>query len=73
MIEEEGELRDAIIKAGASPEKTAQIIDRDMLTSDDETLLYRSILSGTLDPEKLEYLSRDGFFASVPYGKQDTG
>lgn len=73
MIEEEGELRDAIIKAGASPEKTAQIIDKDMLTSDDETLLYRSILSGTLDPDKLDYLSRDGFFAGVPYGKQDTG
>ena len=72
MIEAEGELRDAIIKAGASPEKTAQIIDKDMLTSDDETLLYRSILSGTLDPDKLDYLSRDGFFAGVPYGKQDT-
>ena len=72
MIEAEGELRDAVIKAGASPEKTAQIIDKDMLTSDEETLLYRSILSGTLDPDKLDYLSRDGFFAGVPYGKQDT-
>lgn len=72
MIEAEGPLRDAIIRAGASPEKTAQIIDKDMLTSDEETLLYRSILSGTLDPDKLDYLSRDGFFAGVPYGKQDT-
>lgn len=72
MIEREGDLRNAIIKAGANPEKTAQIIDKDMLTADEETLLYRSILSGTLDPDKLDYLSRDGFFAGVPYGKQDT-
>ena len=43
-----------------------------MLIGDEETLLYRNILSGTLDPDKLDYLSRDGFFSGVPYGKQDT-
>lgn len=72
MIAQEGELKDAIIKTGAKPETVAAIIDKDMLTSDDETLIYRGILSGTLDPDKLDYLSRDGFFAGVPYGKQDT-
>lgn len=72
MIEKEGELRNAIAKTGANPDMTAQIIDKDTLSSNDETLLYRSILSGTLDPDKLDYLSRDGFFAGVPYGKQDT-
>lgn len=72
MISAEGELREAIIRTGANPDIVASIIDKDMLTSDDETLLYRGILSGTLDPDKLDYLSRDGFFAGIPYGKQDT-
>ena len=72
MIGQEGELKKAIIQTGAKPEIVAAIIDKDMLTSDDETLIYRGILSGTLDPDKLDYLSRDGFFAGVPYGKQDT-
>ena len=58
MILEEGELR--------------RIIDKDLLTGDEETLFYRNVLSGTLDPDKLDYLSRDGFFAGVPYGRQDT-
>lgn len=72
MIEQEGQLKTAIEATGATPAMVAAIIDKDMLTSDDETLLYRGILSGTLDPDKLDYLSRDGFFAGIPYGKQDT-
>ena len=72
MIEKEGELKDAIVLTGANPSTVAAIIDKDMLTSDEETLIYRGILSGTLDPDKLDYLSRDGFFAGIPYGKQDT-
>lgn len=72
MIEQEGELKEAVKKTGANPSTVAAIIDKDMLTSDEETLIYRGILSGTLDPDKLDYLSRDGFFAGIPYGKQDT-
>lgn len=72
MITAEGELKNAVINTGADPEIVAGIIDKDMLTSNEETLIYRSILSGTLDPDKLDYLSRDGFFAGIPYGKQDT-
>lgn len=72
MIRERQELRKAVEKTGADPEMVAAIIDKDLLTSDEETLFYRNVLSGTLDPDKLDYLSRDGFFAGIPYGKQDT-
>jgi HD superfamily phosphohydrolase len=29
------------------------------------------LLSGALDPDKLDYLTRDAYFTGVPYGKQD--
>ena len=72
MILEHKELGEAIDKTGADRVMTAAIIDKDLLSSDEETIFYRNVLSGTLDPDKLDYLSRDGFFAGVPYGKQDT-
>ncbi len=33
--------------------------------------MYRSLLSGPMDPDKLDYLNRDAFFCGVPYGIQD--
>lgn len=72
LITENAKLNKAIAKTGADPLFTAAIIDKDMLNADDEVQFYRSMLSGTLDPDKLDYLSRDGFFAGIPYGKQDT-
>lgn len=72
LIEEDEELGAAIIKAGADREMTAMIIDKDCTCCDPETSIYRRILSGTLDPDKLDYLSRDAFFAGIPYGRQDT-
>ena len=33
--------------------------------------LYRNLLSGVLDPDKLDYLNRDAYFCGVPYGVQD--
>ena len=36
-----------------------------------ELLFYRKLLSGALDPDKLDYLSRDGHYCGVPYGAQD--
>lgn len=73
LILAEGPLYEAIMNAGAEPEMTASIIDKDKPTSDEETALFRRLLSGTLDPDKLDYLSRDGYFSGLPYGKQDTG
>ena len=35
-------------------------------------IFFRSLLSGVLDPDKLDYLNRDAYFCGVPYGIQDT-
>jgi HD superfamily phosphohydrolase len=65
-------LRDAILACSADPEQVAAIIDSDRTNPNDrETLLYRKILSGVLDPDKIDYLSRDAYFCGVPYGIQD--
>ncbi|MCR4790215.1 MAG: HD domain-containing protein [Treponemataceae bacterium] len=54
------------------PEFTALIIDKDKASDDPEILFFRKLLSGVLDPDKLDYLNRDAFFCGVPYGIQDT-
>ena len=72
MIMHNSELNAAITKTGAIPETVALIINKDEPSTDSETAFYRTVLSGTLDPDKLDYLSRDGFFSGLPYGKQDT-
>lgn len=72
LILSDAELRMAISKAGGRPEWCAQIIDEE-LEADEECLIYRGILSGALDPDKLDYLNRDAFFCGVPYGTQDNG
>ena len=59
------------VNIGADPEMTAAIIDTSISGTDKELLFYRNILSGTLDPDKLDYLNRDAYFCGVPYGLQD--
>jgi uncharacterized protein len=64
----------SIIKnaVGTDPDFTADIVDtRDCLNCGEEVLFYRRLLSGVLDPDKLDYLCRDAFFCGVPYGTQD--
>jgi hypothetical protein len=58
--------------AGADPYLTAAIINT-ALPGDAETELrfYRKLLSGALDPDKLDYLNRDARYCGVPYGAQD--
>jgi HD superfamily phosphohydrolase len=63
-------LRQVIAATGADPDRAAAIVDHG-LPADDETRTYRSILSGVLDPDKLDYLSRDAYYCGVPYGLQD--
>lgn len=53
------------------PAVVAAIVDESMETADPEVRLYRSLLSGSLDPDKLDYLNRDAYFCGVPYGLQD--
>jgi len=56
---------------GADPVFTAAIVDREMDGNTDELLFYRKLLSGALDPDKLDYLNRDARYCGVPYGAQD--
>jgi HD superfamily phosphohydrolase len=42
-----------------------------MPCSSAELAFYRSLLSGVLDPDKLDYLNRDAWACGVPYGMQD--
>jgi len=71
LINEDRQLHDAIVESGCSPSLVAAIIDENLPNSDAEIQFYRSLLSGTLDPDKLDYLNRDAFFCGVPYGMQD--
>lgn len=66
------EIAECIEKAGGNPEQTAAIIDKQRSTDNRETLFYRKLLSGVLDPDKLDYLNRDAYYCGVPYGIQDT-
>lgn len=73
QIVQQGELarvlRDHV---GVEPRRVAAIVDESLdTTGDDEVTLYRSLLSGSLDPDKLDYLNRDAYFCGVPYGLQD--
>jgi len=73
-IVQEGELA-RILKDeyGVDPGWVAQIVDTSIERKErDEITLYRNILSGSLDPDKLDYLNRDAYFCGVPYGIQDT-
>ena len=61
-----------IEKAGTKPFFVAAIVDKNIQTDNKEILFYRQLLSGVLDPDKLDYLNRDAFYCGVPYGIQDT-
>ncbi|MDR0785508.1 MAG: HD domain-containing protein [Treponema sp.] len=64
-------LKSLVGKSGADPTMTAAIVDMNFKTTDAETRFYRRLLSGALDPDKLDYLNRDARYAGVPYGAQD--
>ncbi len=54
------------------PQFVAAVIDLSIEAGDNpEILFFRKLLSGVLDPDKLDYLNRDAFFCGVPYGVQD--
>jgi len=59
---------------GTDPYLAASIVNTSLPLEDriEETNFYRSLLSGVLDPDKLDYLNRDAYFCGIPYGIQDT-
>lgn len=72
IITSDKELSDLISDTGADVEQVCTIIDSGFrCTENKETVLYQNLLSGALDPDKLDYLCRDAYFCGVPYGIQD--
>lgn len=54
------------------PHIVASIIDRKLdCAYNNDITFYRNLLSGVLDPDKLDYLNRDAYFCGIPYGRQD--
>ncbi|MCQ2398009.1 MAG: HD domain-containing protein [Sphaerochaetaceae bacterium] len=70
IIRNDKDLKKLIKNTGADVDTVCSIIDPKDGT-DEETELYRNLLSGALDPDKLDYLCRDACFCGVPYGVQD--
>jgi HD superfamily phosphohydrolase len=75
-------MKSLVAKAGGDPYLTAAIVDDSGRSSgsqgsekpeksEGELKFYRKLLSGSLDPDKLDYLSRDARYCGVPYGAQD--
>ena len=67
-------VKSLVAASGADPFLTAAIVDFSRQGEEEggiELHFYRKLLSGSLDPDKLDYLSRDGRYCGVPYGAQD--
>jgi len=59
-------------EVGTDPELVAGIVDPTFSDSESAGLsFFRNLLSGVLDPDKLDYLNRDAYFCGVPHGTQD--
>ena len=69
-------VKSLVSAAGGNPEFTAAVVNTaysGAINQGEQTELffYRRLLSGTLDPDKLDYLNRDARYCGVPYGAQD--
>ncbi len=64
-------MKSLVGKTGADPYFAAAIADQNLPSDDEELSFYRRLLSGVLDPDKLDYLNRDARNCGVPYGAQD--
>jgi HD superfamily phosphohydrolase len=54
------------------PRLVSAVVDEEMdHIGDPQLAFFRNVLSGALDPDKLDYLNRDAYFCGVPYGVQD--
>ncbi len=72
MIDDSPDIRRILTdEIHTDPAMVAAVIDEDRPCGSGEIALYRAMLSGPLDPDKLDYLNRDAYFCGVPYGIQD--
>jgi HD superfamily phosphohydrolase len=58
-------------EVGADPALVAAIVDSSLSHQSKDLGFFRNLLSGVLDPDKLDYLNRDAYFCGVPHGIQD--
>jgi HD superfamily phosphohydrolase len=59
-------------EVGTDPELVAAIVDPALsYNGAGGVSFFRNLLSGVLDPDKLDYLNRDAYFCGVPHGTQD--
>ena len=60
-------------RLGVDPALVASVVDAGANAGVDSPSLplFRRLLSGLLDPDKLDYLNRDAYHCGVPYGIQD--
>lgn len=68
---QEAEISNIISSLGLNVVMLSAIVDHAMPLEDKQYLFYRQLLSGVLDPDKLDYLKRDAWYCGVPYGVQD--
>lgn len=71
MVQEGEVARTLRERVGAPPDLVAAIIDVSLPHQASSLPFLRALLAGVLDPDRLDYLSRDAFFCGVPYGIQD--
>ena len=65
-------IKSLVAAAGGDPYFSAAIVDSSLAGKEGGELdFFRKLLSGSLDPDKLDYLSRDARYCGVPYGVQD--
>jgi HD superfamily phosphohydrolase len=69
-------LKSLVGEAGADPFLAAAIVDAGSAESagpadHGELGFYQKLLSGCMDPDKLDYLNRDARYCGIPYGAQD--
>ena len=63
------EVHAALLKVGIDPQRVANVIDYQQRTISDRDMRLAHILSGTLDPDKIDYLLRDARYCGVPFGE----
>ena len=63
------EVHAALHKAGIDYQRVANVIDYQTRTLPDRDARLAHILSGTLDPDKIDYLLRDARYCGVPFGE----
>ncbi|MFT5368953.1 MAG: HD superfamily phosphohydrolase [Candidatus Latescibacterota bacterium] len=69
IIDKNTEINRALQQAGIDPLRVANVIDYHQPDIPEQDLRLAHILSGTLDPDKIDYLLRDSRYCGVPFGE----